>query len=132
VASLDLVEPGLVDVVRLELVVKRVEVEDMDLGALDGVFDHGAGLHDEGPVAGLSEQQLASGLVQRAAAQRVARRRMMAGQLHHAVGVFVEVAVEPVVGAFEPDFAVALVAPTGKGGLRQLDLGELVQVLGES
>src|SRR5947209_16475616 len=72
VPSLDLAEPRFVDVVDLELIIEDVEVEDMHFGALDRVFDHGAGLHDESPVAGLGQQKLAGGLVERASAQGVA------------------------------------------------------------
>src|SRR5437870_4284121 len=51
VPGFDLAEPWFVDYVGLDLFVEVVEVEDVDLGPLAGVFDHGAGLHDECPVA---------------------------------------------------------------------------------
>ena len=49
-----------------------VEIEHMHARALVRVFDHGAGFHDEGPVARLRQHQLAGGLVQGSAAQVVA------------------------------------------------------------
>ena len=64
VPAFDLAEPALVDLVVLDLLVEVVEVEHVDLRALHGVLDHGAGLHDEGPVARLGQQQLAGRLVE--------------------------------------------------------------------
>src|SRR5262245_11761720 len=43
------------------------EARDVVARSLLGVLDHGARLHDERPVRGLRQQQLAGGLVQRAA-----------------------------------------------------------------
>lgn len=39
------------------------EVVEVGFGPPDGVVDHGAGLHDEGPVRGLGEQQFPGRLV---------------------------------------------------------------------
>jgi hypothetical protein len=43
---------------------------------------------------------------------------VIAGQVHHAIGVLVQVAVEPVVGAFQPDFAWLLGGPVDLVALR--------------
>ena len=80
VAPLAVAEEVAVDVVGVDLVVEAVEAQDVVLGALDGVVHHGAGLHDEGPVAGLREEQFAGGLLERALGDAV-RVGVLAGQL---------------------------------------------------
>ena len=118
-ARFDLGQPGSSMSLCLDLLVQVIEVEHVDLRSAHGVLDHGAGLHDEGPVAGLGQQQLAGRLVERAALQAVRPCGWCLGQLDHAVRRLVQVAVDPVVGAFQPDLAVALVAPARQGRLRR-------------
>ena len=45
-----------------DLLVEPLESQEMVLGAFDGVGDHRAGFHNEGPVTGLSEKKLSGGL----------------------------------------------------------------------
>src|SRR5215472_13362193 len=70
VPPLDAVEPRLIDFVALDGLVEVIEVDDVQARAFLGVLDHGPRLEDEGPVAGLCQQQLAGGLVESATAQR--------------------------------------------------------------
>ena len=74
----------------------------------------------------------AAGQAQEAVAEKTHEAqqvRELLGQLDHAVGGLVQVAVDPVVGALQPDLAVALVAPARHGRLRHLDLRVPVEVL---
>ena len=89
----------------------------MVLGPLHRVRDHRAGFHDEGPVGGLGEQQLAGGLAKGAVAEMVGLGPVEpAGQFDHAEGCHVKVRVNPGVGALQPDRPMALVAPGGGAG----------------
>ena len=97
-------------------------------GAADRVVDHGAGLDDEGPVRALGEEQLARGLVERAAGD-AARVVVDARQLDHPLGGLVQVAVDPVVDFVEPHRRVAARAPRGERRLRELLLGVLGEVV---
>lgn len=45
-----------------DLLVEPLESQEMVLGAFDGVGNHRAGFHNEGPVTGLSEKKLSGGL----------------------------------------------------------------------
>ena len=63
-------EEAAVDVVRLHLIVEPIEAQNVIFGAAHGVRNRGAGLHDEGPVAGLSQEHLTGRLVKSPAAQR--------------------------------------------------------------
>ena len=94
---LDLFEPRLIDFVFLELLVQVVEVQHMHLGPVAGIFDYGAGLHDERPVARLRQHQFARRLVETAATQFAAAVGVVLGQLDHPLRAFVEMAVDPVI-----------------------------------
>src|SRR3954453_22030197 len=63
VPLLDVGQPPFVDLGALHVVVDLVELQDVLVHATGGVGDGGAGLHDEGPVAGLGQHQLARRLV---------------------------------------------------------------------
>ena len=45
-----------------DLLVEPLESQEVVLGAFDGVGDHRASFHNEGPVTGLSEKKLSGGL----------------------------------------------------------------------
>ena len=83
VPPFNLAQPRLIDLTAFDFFVQMIEVEDVDFGPLPGIIDHRAGLHDECPVARLSQQQLAGGLVEGPAAQRIGVREFL-GQLDHA------------------------------------------------
>src|SRR5262245_41128448 len=89
VAALDIGEPrfvgGRLQLVAAQVVVDLVELQDVLVDALRGVRDRRPRLHDERPVGGLRQHQLARRLVQRARGQRVGGG-MPARQLHHPLG----------------------------------------------
>ena len=105
-----------------ERAVEIVEARDVVAGALLRVLDRGVRLHDEGPVGGLGEQQLAGRLVEGAPLQ-VVGLLVAPGQLHHALGRHVQVRVDPVVARVEPHLGVALGAPGAHRRLRDSQLG---------
>src|SRR3954449_8182442 len=107
-------QPALVELLPLQLIVQLGEAEQVLARAPDRVVDHRAGLHDEGPVARLREEELAGGLVQ-GAALYVARGVVMgAGELDHPLRCLVQVAVDPVVALVEPDAGVTARSPRRK------------------
>ena len=63
VLRFQLVQPWFVVAVLANGVEEPGEVVQVGFGPPDGVVDHGAGLHDEGPVGGLGEEQFPGRLV---------------------------------------------------------------------
>jgi hypothetical protein len=63
---LDLRKPGLVDLRILELFIDFGKPKEMSYHARAGVTRAGASSQDKGPIAGLREQQLPTGLLKRA------------------------------------------------------------------
>src|SRR5579883_1675061 len=110
VPALDAAEPALVDVIALDRLIEMIEIIHVNACAFLGVFDHRAGLEDEGPVARLGQEQLAGSLVESTTAQR-RRIGIGAGHFHHAIAAFMEMAINPIVGTLQPHLAVALIAP---------------------
>src|SRR5262245_24325214 len=105
--------------VRAQVVVDLVELQDVLVDAPGGVGDGRSRLHDERPVGGLRQHQLARRLVQRARGQRVGGG-MPARELHHPLGGDVQVTVGPAVGLVQPVVVVALEAPRRRAGRRHL------------
>src|SRR5258708_6116261 len=66
VHALEVVEQGFVQSGGGELFVEGKEAEEVVFDAFGGVIRAGAGAEDERPVAGLSEEEFAAGLFQRA------------------------------------------------------------------
>src|SRR5262249_2643533 len=111
VHGFDLGQPPSVDAGRGELLVQGDEAQEVILDASAGVIGTGAGAKDEGPVAGLGEQQFAAGLFEGTFLEAGSSRMAMDQGRHSLLGD-VEVRVDPLVRFIEPDFPVALFAPT--------------------
>ena len=80
--------------------------------AFHSVGNHGSRFHNEGPIAGLGEEEFAGGLSEGAIQEGVGLGRAKATcQLDHADGGDVEVGIDPRVRSFEPNGPVTLVAP---------------------
>ena len=82
----------------------------MIFDALAGVVRAGARAEDERPVAGLGQQQLAAGLLERAPFE-IAWCGETVRQLGHSFLGHLQVRVNPFVGLVEPDLPVAFLAP---------------------
>jgi len=113
------VEPWFVVAVFAYGVEEPGEVVEVGFGPPDGIVDHGAGLHYEGPVGGLGEKQLAGGLVQGSGFEAVGAP-VFVDHIYHTFAGFVEVAVDPLVRLLQPYFVVSLVPPAGGVGYRYL------------
>lgn len=50
ISPLAVAEEGFVHAVGQDLIVEAVKAKEVVFGALDGVGNHGAGFHDEGPI----------------------------------------------------------------------------------
>src|SRR5450432_273046 len=119
VARLDVGEPALVDLGRPDVVIELVELQDVLVDAPRGVRHGRAGLHDEGPVGGLREHELAGRLVERALRERI-RRGMAPRELHHALARDVQVTIRPGVRLVEPVLVVTARAPRRRARRRHL------------
>jgi len=104
-------EPLGVDPSRGQLAVEAAEARQVRFYAIAGVLHRRAGLHDEGPVARLRQEELARALVERAPRDVVGAVLPATGELVHARLGAVHVAVDPVVGSVDPHARVAAVAP---------------------
>src|SRR3989454_4924688 len=124
-------ERGQAEVVHraaLDLRAQLLAAEQVIQAPSHGVLDGGRARHHEGPVTRLREEELAQRLGERAARALVSARVAPTERVETVRGG-VEVAVEPVVLAREPDFVVALPAPGGggrRGALHGRVAGEVV------
>src|SRR3954471_12136019 len=73
VTPLAVFEKSFVDRAGLQLLVKPREAQDVVARLFGGVVFRGPGLHQEGPVAGLGQQELAGELLHAAVEQRAGR-----------------------------------------------------------
>lgn len=106
-------EKRFVDMEVLDIVGELVEALEVGLDTELGILDGGAGLHDKGPVAGLSEEEFASGLIEGAIDEGVwvegeARDDIAESQL----GV-VQEGVYPDVSGIDPELEGTSFAPSG-------------------
>src|SRR6266567_8998820 len=124
VPRLNLGEPGSVHLFLGELFVQGQETEQVVLHPSAGVIRAGAGAQDERPIAGLSEQQFARGLFERAAGEAGGVGET-ARQFRHPLLGDVQVRIDPLVGFVEPDFPIAFLAPA-----RSRRRGDLVRRVG--
>src|SRR5947207_8312011 len=111
-------ERGQAEVVHrpaLDLRAQLLAAEQVIQAPAHGVLDRGRARHHEGPITRLREEELAQRLGERAARALVSARVAPTERVETVRGG-VEVAVEPVVLAREPDFVVALPAQGGAGG----------------
>ncbi len=94
-----------------------------------GIFHHGAGFHDKGPVRALGQQQLSACLLQRPLKHWVAVVACVGvGKLGHVVAGIDKGSVDPLVTGLQPHLVVTLVTPGGGTGLTYLLLGEAGEV----
>ncbi len=110
VPLLDLAEPFAVEGLAGKLLVKAGEAQEMLPHPLAGVAGAGFGSQQKGPIAGLRQQQLARGLLERALLNGV-RPRETPGQLGHPLLGGAQVGIDPLVLLVEPDAPIAALAP---------------------
>ena len=112
-----------------QLLVERDESQEVFLDAAFSVFGTCVGAQNEGPVAGLGEEQFAGRLIQRAFLER-GWIVQVARHFGHALLGHVEVRVNPGIGFVEPDFPVAFFAPGGGTGASDLVGIVFLKILG--
>ena len=119
VAGFDFAEPVFIDPGEGKLLVQGDEAEQMVFDAPAGVFGAGFGPENEGPVAGLGEEQFAGGLAQGAGLEAFGGWKAV-GEIGHAFLGDLQVRMDPLVGFVEPDAPIPFLAPArgaGRGDL---------------
>ena len=110
-----------------DLVVQSEEIIDMPFRSVFGIFDHGACFDNEGPIAGLREQDFTGSLIY-ARRRRGEGGRIIIGQVDHAVCDFMQMRVNPVVGFIKPNFTISIGAPSRKRRLSHLEVWKSLEV----
>ena len=87
----------------------------MVFDSLAGVVRTGAGAEDERPVAGLSQQELARGLLERPRGQAGCRRKLSRQSAHPRLR-HIQMGINPLVVFIEPHTPVSFLTPTRRAG----------------
>src|ERR1700736_5411038 len=113
-------QTSIVHVLLTELFIEASETQDMILGPLGGILASRSGLHQERPITGFREQELATHLAKDTIFPFGRFFLCRAGTLCHSTGTSVEVRVDPRIGLIQPDLPEAFVTPARWAGRKDL------------